>query len=107
MEKLDADARNIYLNHLQQVRPMNDLTAEESRTFETALQCYICKKTFVDGDVKVRDHCHLTDSCRFMQRFLDELASNLSDEQCGEVRKRFGEEEKFLQMRRKGVFPYS
>lgn len=64
MQRLDADAKSIYLNHLKHIRPMKDLTDEEAVSFETASRCHICKKAFLDGDVKVKDHCHLSGSYR-------------------------------------------
>ena len=27
-------------------------------------QCWICDNDYVDNDVKVRDHCHITGQCR-------------------------------------------
>ena len=34
--------------------------ANNQRDFATATKCFICGEYFVDGDVKVRDHCHFT-----------------------------------------------
>ena len=34
--------------------------ANNRRDFMTATKCFICGEDFVDGDVKVRDHCHFT-----------------------------------------------
>ena len=34
--------------------------ANNLRDFMTATKCFICGNDFVDGDVKVRDHCHFT-----------------------------------------------
>lgn len=44
--------------------PMNTLTIDEKYTFNNAKLCYICEKTFVEGDKRVRDHCHLTGKFR-------------------------------------------
>ena len=46
------------------------------------------------------------DSCRFMASSLDKLASNLSDDQCKNLREFYKEEGVFKLMRRKGVYPY-
>ena len=46
------------------------------------------------------------DSCRFMASSLDELASNLDDDQCKNLRWFYRHEEDFNLMRRKGVYPY-
>jgi len=34
------------------------LTKEDKTHFEAATECWLCKKSFVDSDKKVRDHCH-------------------------------------------------
>ena len=47
-----------------------------------------------------------TDSCRFMASSLDELVSNLEDDQCKHLREFCKEEEVFRLMRHKGVYPY-
>lgn len=46
------------------------------------------------------------DSFKFMNRSLDELASNLCSEQMKQVKKYFPNPEQFLLARRKGQFPY-
>ena len=45
------------------------------------------------------------DSCRFMALSLNELASNLDDDQCKQLREFYKEEKVFRLMRRKGVYP--
>ncbi|XP_074037614.1 uncharacterized protein [Leptinotarsa decemlineata] len=192
--RLESDLRAIYYTYLNRIVPMKPLTASEENEFLTADSCGICEKPFELGDVKVRDHCHLTgkkrygaahsrcnlnyklpnfvpiifhnlsgydchlfikelctnknkvevigqtkenyisftkhllmgttidkfgklkkqslklrfiDSFRFMASSLQQLGESLSDEQCYETRKCFPENEKFLLMRQKGVFPYS
>jgi len=46
------------------------------------------------------------DSCRFMAKSLDELAGNLGDNQCKNLKEFYRDEEAFKLMRRKGVYPY-
>ncbi|XP_072751051.1 uncharacterized protein [Anoplolepis gracilipes] len=40
--------------------PMINLTREELEKFNSATQCHICEKPFVEDDTRVHDHCHLT-----------------------------------------------
>ena len=37
---------------------------KENKNFERSTKCWICNNTFVEGDVKVRDHCHVTGKYR-------------------------------------------
>ena len=46
------------------------------------------------------------DSFRFTQKSLDELARNLDDDQCKNLRRFYKSENMFKLMRRKGVYPY-
>jgi len=46
------------------------------------------------------------DSCRFMAKGLDELAGNLDDNQCKNLKEFCRDEETFKLMQRKGVYPY-
>ena len=36
------------------------MTKEEDKDFEKSTKCWICNNVYVDGDVKVRDRCHIT-----------------------------------------------
>ena len=36
------------------------ITKNDHEDFKNSNKCWICKKTYVEGDVKVRDHCHIT-----------------------------------------------
>ena len=36
------------------------MTKEDNEDFENSTECWICDNNYVDGDVKVRDHCHIT-----------------------------------------------
>ena len=38
------------------------MAKEDSEEFENSTKCLICDNAFVDGDVKVRDHCHITEN---------------------------------------------
>ena len=40
------------------------MTKKDSEDFENSAKCWICDNAYVDGDVKVRDHCHTTGKCR-------------------------------------------
>ncbi|XP_051170478.1 uncharacterized protein LOC127287531 [Leptopilina boulardi] len=40
--------------------PMDTLNADQKAAFKVANICHICMKTIKHGEVKVRDHCHLT-----------------------------------------------
>ena len=39
------------------------MTKKDNEDFEDSTKCWICD-VYVDGDVKVRDHCHITRKCR-------------------------------------------
>ncbi|XP_043276014.1 uncharacterized protein [Venturia canescens] len=45
---------------LYTIIPMKELTPQEWRKFRENTECHICEKPFVQGDIRVRDHCHLT-----------------------------------------------
>ncbi|XP_074026183.1 uncharacterized protein [Leptinotarsa decemlineata] len=60
VSNLEADVTNIYHKYLKNVVPMSPLTAEEEHDFNIATTCGICGNKFEEGDIKVRDHCHLT-----------------------------------------------
>ena len=36
----------------------------EDKDFENSTKCWICDSDYVDDDVKVRDHCHVTGKYR-------------------------------------------
>ena len=36
------------------------MTKEDNDGFKNATKCWICDNDYVDNDVKVRDHCHIT-----------------------------------------------
>ena len=35
-------------------------TKKDDKNFERSAKCWICDNAFVENDVKVRDHCHVT-----------------------------------------------
>ncbi|XP_043482540.1 uncharacterized protein LOC122511404 [Leptopilina heterotoma] len=44
--------------------PMETLSPQQLVAFRNDMTCHICKKKIAYGDVKVRDHCHLTGKYR-------------------------------------------
>ena len=36
------------------------MTKEYNEEFENSAKCWICDNDYIDTDVKVRDHCHIT-----------------------------------------------
>ena len=36
------------------------MTRRNDEDFENSSKCWICDNAYVDGDVKARDHCHIT-----------------------------------------------
>ncbi|KAJ8980867.1 hypothetical protein NQ317_008926 [Molorchus minor] len=58
--KLDETALHLYNTHLKHVKEMLPLSDQEETEYENTLCCHICEKPFELGDIKVRDHCHLT-----------------------------------------------
>ena len=36
------------------------MTKKENEDFENLIKCWICDNDYIDGDVKVRNHCHIT-----------------------------------------------
>ena len=40
------------------------MTKEDNEDFENSIKCWICDNDYVDGDVKVRSHCHITGEYR-------------------------------------------
>ena len=40
------------------------MTETENEDFENSTKCWICNNAYVDGDVKVRDRCHITGKYR-------------------------------------------
>ena len=40
------------------------MTKKGDEDFENSTKCWICDNDYVDGNVKVRDHCHITGKYR-------------------------------------------
>ena len=51
------------LPYQKQVKP-REMTEEQETAFQEATQCYMCQKSFKEGEVKVRDHNHATGAYR-------------------------------------------
>ena len=41
-----------------------EMTDEDEKSFKRAKECHICKIPYITGDVRVRDHCHVTGKYR-------------------------------------------
>ncbi|XP_059221314.1 uncharacterized protein LOC131995971 isoform X1 [Stomoxys calcitrans] len=54
----------IYNNYLSKVKPMNSLTSIQLQYQKEHPICHICEKSFLNTDVRVADHCHLTGEYR-------------------------------------------
>ena len=37
------------------------ITEKDNKDFEKSTKCWACDNYYIDGDVEVRDHCHITD----------------------------------------------
>ena len=40
------------------------MNIKDNEDFENSTKCWICDNAYVDGDAKVRDHCHITGKYR-------------------------------------------
>ena len=40
------------------------VTKEDNENFENSTRCLICDNYYVDGDAKIRDHCHMNGKCK-------------------------------------------
>ena len=54
-----VEVKDKIMEKMQENKPMI-FNANNQRDFALATKCFICGEDFVDGDVKVRDHCHFT-----------------------------------------------
>ena len=69
------------------------MTKKDNEDFENSAECWICDNEYIDDDVKVRDHCHITGKCRasahrdcnikLMQLCLKKYASHLIMQELG------------------------
>ena len=37
-----------------------EMTKENNKDFENSTKCWICDNNYIENNVKVRDHCHIT-----------------------------------------------
>ena len=42
-------------------KDFNMMTIEDDEDFENSAKCWVFDNVYTDGDVKVRDHCHITE----------------------------------------------
>ena len=47
------------------------ITKEDNKDLENSTKCWICDNSYVDDDVKVRDHCHITGNYRYILRLFN------------------------------------
>ena len=40
------------------------MSKEDNKDFKNSTKCWICDNTYIDADVKVRTHCHITQKYR-------------------------------------------
>ena len=40
------------------------MTKQDNEDFDNSTKCWICDNVYVNGDVKLRDHCHMTRTYR-------------------------------------------
>ena len=40
------------------------ITEDDEMPFKLMDECHICGEKYTDKDVRVRDHCHITEKCR-------------------------------------------
>ncbi|XP_042912888.1 uncharacterized protein [Parasteatoda tepidariorum] len=63
MERMKLEAADIHRIYKHPL-PMDPLTEEEQRAFDTATHCYLCQEKFSKNNYKVRDHDHQTKKIR-------------------------------------------
>ena len=56
LKQLAEDAETIFMCPI----PMDQLTHDQKATYRQATECHICEKSIFPGQLKVRDHWHLT-----------------------------------------------
>ncbi|XP_057310048.1 uncharacterized protein LOC130648045 [Hydractinia symbiolongicarpus] len=125
----ENEVKRLYYTYPQQ--PMTKLMEVLKREHDEATHCHICLKPFDnyennqkyisfnvknkvplggmaygDGERYKTIEIRFIDSCRFMASSPKKLASNLSDDQCKNLRWFFTKDDLFKLMRRKGVYPY-
>ena len=58
MEKMLEELKYRYLNK------ETIMTIDDKENFKTADECHICNKKYLEKDICVRDHCHITGKYR-------------------------------------------
>ncbi|KAL9959301.1 hypothetical protein ACROYT_G032614 [Oculina patagonica] len=81
------------------------MTQDDEYAFQQAKACHICDKAYTEKDIRVRDHCHITDSFQFMSSSLENLVNNLPEEAFKYTSKVF-KGKKLDLMTQKGIYPY-
>ena len=41
-----------------------EMTKEDNEDFENCIKCWICDNDYIDGDIKIRDPCHISGKYR-------------------------------------------
>ena len=62
-EKIQEYIKDIYYL-INKTNKKIEMTEDQIKKFNSATECYICKKEFTCNDKVVRDHCHLTEKYR-------------------------------------------
>ena len=45
------------------------MAKKDVEDFETSTKCWICDNHYVDGDVKLKEHCYITEKYIFLSCF--------------------------------------
>ena len=56
-ESKEKESNDVMKKHLNKKLVM---TKEDNEDFNSSTKCWICDNDYVDNDIKVRDHCHIT-----------------------------------------------
>ena len=60
LKQLAENAETVFMCPI----PMDQLTQDQKAAYRQATECYICEQFIFLGQIKVRDHCHLTGKYR-------------------------------------------
>ena len=47
------------------------MTKEDNEDFKNSTKCWICHNDYIDGDVKLRDHCRMAPRIEILISILD------------------------------------
>ena len=61
---LVGDAVYSFISRWKNILTKNLWWLKKSQDFDNSTKCWICNNVYFDGDVKVRDHCHITGKYR-------------------------------------------